>query len=585
MVRQLCVEFELGTAQRCGEGLVQLADEGLGATHQGDEVGDAVLDVPAIDPSVVLPVVFTGAHAAGEAVVERFDEIPPGVPGMEEARGRIVQVPVIPGMAGEENGIGPFAGGPRQDGSAPTVIGRSEGHRDRLPFLEGMDIRIGLRLPFRQGGHITLLPEKSVDGTCRIPAPGRQCLLYQRVPTDLINLERIQAEPLDQRVGKGRDRMVRVHPAGVAGHLRKGRGPVVAGLLRHPDEGSEDVLLQGRVHHHAQRMGGAVGVPDPIVRVERRAAVLMDLVVEGAPVAAVLAQAHRTLEGPVVGRIENRLFAFAPAADLQAAQRFVPDPAAFGGHFFHVICTDFPVQVRRRLLLADEGHAVAEMHFRDVKGHRDAGVPPAVGLAVHELAVAEEPFLHGLFLHFHIDIHLRLPVHDLIPGEDPVRQAHGSILGGQEKRSLPVPETDPVHGALVGYGIIGMDGPVLEVHAESVGSQVLVVIGHRDHWPELVSGGHPQLEGRPFPMVRHDDGKAVHILGRIVGPLGIHPQHRVRELYGGESRHQQVADIADVRVNIVHGVLRTIFGAARQEGGTKQQGRYLFHGSVYFLGR
>ena len=366
--------------------------------------------------------------------------------------------------------------------------------------------------------------------------------------------------------------MVRVHPAGVAGHLRKGRGPVVAGLLRHPDEGSEDVLLQGRVHHHAQRMGGAVGVPDPIVRVERRAAVLMDLVVEGAPVAAVLAQAHRTLEGPVVGGIEHGFLRLAPAADFQAAEGLVPDLAAFGGHFLHIIRVDFPVQVRRSLLLADKGDAVAEMDLRGIENHRHAGVPAAVGLAVQQLAVAEISLLHRLLLHFHIDIYFRLPVHDLIAGENPVCQAYSPVAAGQQKRPVPVAEADPVHGALVRDRVIGMDGPVFQVDAEPVRSQVFVVVGDRDDRTERLPRRHGKLEGRPLPMVCHDDRQSVDIFGRVVRPFGIHPQHRVRKLHGRERRDQQVADVSDIRVHIVHGIFLPGAAAHReQEGNTKDQ--------------
>ena len=228
-----------------------------------------------------------------------------------------------------------------------------------------------------------------------IPAPRGQGLLQQRLPADFKGPLLVHVQALDDGVGESRHCMVRVHPAGIAGHFREGGSPVVPGLLRHPDEGGEDVLLQGRGHHHAQRVRGAVGVPDPVVRVERRAAVLMDLVVEGAPVAAVLAQAHRALEGTVVGGVEHGLFRLVPAADFQAAEGLVPGLAAFGGHFLHVERVDFPTQVRRRLLLADEGDAVADMDLRHVENLRHAGVPAAVGLAVQQLAMAEISLLHG----------------------------------------------------------------------------------------------------------------------------------------------------------------------------------------------
>ena len=99
-----------------------------------------MVDVEAFTGDEIVKDIIAGAHAAGETVVQRFDEASVLVPGMEESRRPVVQVAIeLRGLTEQGSGrvllhsIG-------QDGHAPGIIGRAQRHRDRLPLLERMDV-------------------------------------------------------------------------------------------------------------------------------------------------------------------------------------------------------------------------------------------------------------------------------------------------------------------------------------------------------------------------------------------------------------------------------------------------------------
>ena len=71
-------------------------------------------------------------------------------------------------------------------------------------------------------------------------------------------------------------------------------------------------------------MCGAVGVPDPVVGVERCSAVLMHLAVIGAEIASVLAQAHGALERAIIRGVEHRLLVVTATRNADFRERRVP---------------------------------------------------------------------------------------------------------------------------------------------------------------------------------------------------------------------------------------------------------------------
>ena len=170
-----------------------------------------------------------------------------------------------------------------------------------------MDVGIGLRLPFGKSRHIAVGPEEAVYGAGGISAPWSQRLVLQGTVRRIPCLLHIQVQALHYCICKGGNGVVGIHPAGITVNFRKGGSPAGAVLVRHPEERGQDGFLHGTVHYHAKRMGGAVGVPNPVVVVEGNAAVFMHLIVKGAPVEAVFAHAYGALEGPVIRGVKDRL--------------------------------------------------------------------------------------------------------------------------------------------------------------------------------------------------------------------------------------------------------------------------------------
>ena len=116
-----------------------------------------------------------------------------------------------------------------------------------------------------------------------------------------------------------------------------------------------------------------------------------------------------------------------------------------------------------------------------VESHRDAGIPAAVRLAVDELPPLQNTLIDRRFLHFHIDIDLRLPFHRLPAGQDAVGEAHGPVSGGKQDRPAPFLEVDLIDRALVRNRIRSVDSTVFQVHIKAIRRQVLVVITDRDN--------------------------------------------------------------------------------------------------------
>ena len=393
MVRQHRIKSVFAAAERRGERLVQFLDEIVGAAHQVDQAGDVVLDVPAVHPGVVLAIVLAGAHPAGEAVVQRFDEVSVLVLGMEETRFPIVQIAIELRSLAEKDTLGSLTRRLRDHGHAPGVVGSAQGDGHRLALLEGMDVGVRFRLAGPERRDVAVVPEELVDPARRISAPRRQGLFQQALAADLVSALPVHVQAFDDGVGEGGHRMVRIHPPGVTVHLRKRRGPVMAVLFRHPDEGGKDILFDLPVHHHPQRMGGAIGVPDPVVVIERCTAVFVDGIVKTTPVPTVLAQADRTLEGTPVGGVKHRLLVLGAPFHVQAGKGFIPNAAAFLGHGIHIERIDFPAQVPKGLVGADERNAVTQTHLRDIEDHRDTGIPAFVGFGFGQGPLREGPRL------------------------------------------------------------------------------------------------------------------------------------------------------------------------------------------------
>ena len=315
-------------------------------------------------------------------------------------------------------------------------------------------------------------------------------------------------------------------------------------------------------------MGCAVGVPNPIVGVEGGAVVLVYLAVEGAEVTSVLAHADRALKGAVVGRVEYGLLVFRSSLHVDACKRLVPYVTTFGSQSRHVIVGLFAVEVVLGLFGTDERNAVAEVHLLGAIGKAPNGTGvSALGilLAFLHLALFQDAGLNGSLFGFDVEVNLGVVAQVLISADGLGIGVHFAVAGVDHHVDglVGLTELYVVDGRLMGQGVLGCHVVVVQLNLERVGGNLLVVVGVRTHGSEFLALIGSEVEGRAFAVVCHDDGQSVHTLRCVVAPVGIHAQHAVGQLHGGEGGHEQVADVPNVGVHIVHIVLLNLLVAGR----------------------
>ena len=87
-------------------------------------------------------------------------------------------------------------------------------------------------------------------------------------------------------------------------------------------------------------------------------------------------------------------------------------------------------------------------------------------------------------------------------------------------------------------------------------------------------------------MTGHHHRKAVYPVRCKVSSFRIDPEHRVRQMYGWVSRHQQMADIADIWIYIIDKVLhgRLIrMGTRKNAIAIKQKPTVLFIFNLFII--
>ena len=101
---------------------------------------------------------------------------------------------------------------------------------------------------------------------------------------------------------------------------------------------------------------------------------------------------------------------------------------------------------------------------------------------------------------------------------------------------------------------------------------MFVVPVHVHHGLRRVAHVRAYAEGRALAVVGHDDRQTSNQLRRVVGACRIDTQHAVRQLHGGKCRYEQMADVADVGVHIIDGLLVLSPCRVCAEKGARQQG-------------
>ena len=84
MIRKLGIKFILGPAQPFAKRSIQITDKLIRSPHQLHQITGIMLDIPAINPRIVLPIIFAGTHTTGKTVIKRFDKIAVFIFGMEK---------------------------------------------------------------------------------------------------------------------------------------------------------------------------------------------------------------------------------------------------------------------------------------------------------------------------------------------------------------------------------------------------------------------------------------------------------------------------------------------------------------------
>ena len=276
---------------------------------------------------------------------------------------------------------------------SPAVVSRTQADSNGLALLETVDIGIGFLFSITQGRDIAVLPIELVQPSGRVAAPGCKSLFRQAFTASLIGGLYIHLKTLGYRIRKGWNSMVAVHPPGVAGDLRESRHPSITHLFRHSQERSQDVLLNRLVHQSTQRMCCPVGVPDPVVSVERSTFVFMDVIVVCTPIPAILTEAYRPFKSPVIGCVKHPL-PFLVTLHPDPPEGLVPNLATFRRQGIHIVTADLPAQVCLRLCDINERNTVAQPDRRVLESQDHPVVSP-VTCSVHGNR-------HGLRFHEHI---------------------------------------------------------------------------------------------------------------------------------------------------------------------------------------
>ncbi len=109
-------------------------------------------------------------------------------------------------------------------------------------------------------------------------------------------------------------------------------------------------------------MSGPIGVPQPVVGVERVPLIAVHLVVGRAEISSLLADAHWALEAAVERGVEHRLVVFGSSIHLDAAQFLVPQVAAILHNLLQRLPGHLGLIVGTSLVDTDIGHGISHDH-------------------------------------------------------------------------------------------------------------------------------------------------------------------------------------------------------------------------------
>ena len=192
MIRYLCIESIFATSQRFTESLIQICYKLLVTTHQINQIGYIMRNIPTINPTIILTIIFTGTHTSGETIIEWFDPLTILILRMEESCFCIIHVAIIMSTLQIVSSIfflSQHIGYTRQ---APLVVCCSQCNCNRLTLFEMMYIRVCFFFSFLKCRDISVLLIEIINPTGGSPRPRSQCFFFNSFTASFIGLSQIE---------------------------------------------------------------------------------------------------------------------------------------------------------------------------------------------------------------------------------------------------------------------------------------------------------------------------------------------------------------------------------------------------------
>ena len=256
-------------------------------------------NIPTIYPTVVFTIIFTGTHATGEAVIERFYPLAVLIFRVEETSLGIIYIAIIASAFQIVGGIFFLTQSIGNTGQTPLVVRSSQRNSNRLTFLKRIYIRVGFFFTCLKRRNISVLLIKIVYPTGSSTRPRSQCLFFYSFAASFVSFRQVELQTFCSSIGYCGYGMIGVHTAGISCYLRESRHPHIAHLFRHAKVGVDHILFCSFIDQETQRMGSTVGIPNPVVGKERFALVFMHFTVERTEVTTAFADTYRTFEDTI----------------------------------------------------------------------------------------------------------------------------------------------------------------------------------------------------------------------------------------------------------------------------------------------
>ena len=309
-------------------------------------------------------------------------------------------------------------------------------------------------------------------------------------------------------------------------------------------------------------VSSTIGIPNPVVGIEGLAIILVNLTIEGREVLAVLAQTNGALEGTIVRGVENRLLILGSTLYHYITEGLVPLLTSIGSHLSQIKGTTLLAsQILLCLFFTNQRDTIAEANLlgsgRETEGSTDIA---SFGiLFLRNLSLMQNAHLLGLHIKFARKIDIHSSAQALTGSNLLLVCLHKSTLAIEQNggRLRGVLESNLVDSTLMAdsqmsiYAVIG-NLNLIVVRCNSL----LIPIGADDRL-QLTALCNTQAKSAALAMVRNHHWQTVQHLVRVLPTCGIDTHQAVGQLDSWETRHQHVADTANVRIHIINGLRRS----------------------------